>query len=315
LARSIDSWMDSLTPRNLDIISSGKENFLVSVAIEPSRCLAELEALIEEPYRVSTQDCKNFEMSFIDHTSSAECLVLSFGAGGTLDQVAQEIGIRRGAIQSEMAQAIVQPFDKGNGTIVNTPYMVMGNFNQTYQIETSAVLSLVLQFCLLATLLGGLLVLRYDAESLVLGPLRSMLKIVARYAKNPLASERSGNGDGSGEGSDSGSEPSEWDEKDVESELDQFGNYETEQLIRAVSIITELLRLCWGVAGADIISTNLASREGALAEVFNPTVPGKSVYALFAFAAIKGYDHALKCLGGDVVILINDVAAGKSLLM
>jgi hypothetical protein len=33
------------------------------------------------------------------------------------------------------------------------------------------------------------------------------------------------------------------------------------------------------------------------------------VYALFAFAAINGYDHALKCLGGDVVILINDVAA------
>jgi hypothetical protein len=64
-----------------------------------------------------------------------------------------------------------------------------------------------------------------------------------------------------------------------------------------------------GVAGADIISTNLASREGALAEVFNPTVPGKSVYALFAFAAINGFDHALKCLGGDVMILINDVAA------
>ena len=35
------------------------------------------------------------------------------------------------------------------------------------------------------------------------------------------------------------------------------------------------------------------------------------MYALFAFAAIKGYDHALKCLGGDVVILINDVAAGE----
>ena len=60
-----------------------------------------------------------------------------------------------------------------------------------------------------------------------------------------------------------------------------------------------------GVAGADIISTNLSSREGALAEVFNPTVPGKSVYALFAFAAINGFDHALKCLGGDVMILIK----------
>jgi Adenylate and Guanylate cyclase catalytic domain len=50
------------------------------------------------------------------------------------------------------------------------------------------------------------------------------------------------------------------------------------------------------------------SRDGTFAEVFNPTVPGKSVYALFAFAAIGGFDHALKCLGGDVMILINDVA-------
>lgn len=67
--------------------------------------------------------------------------------------------------------------------------------------------------------------------------------------------------------------------------------------------------LAKGVAGAGIISTNLASRETALAEVFNPTVPGKSVYALFAFAAINGFDHCLRALGGDVMILINDVAA------
>jgi hypothetical protein len=67
--------------------------------------------------------------------------------------------------------------------------------------------------------------------------------------------------------------------------------------------------LLLGVAGAGIISTNLASRENALAEVFNPTVPGKSVYALFAFAAIKGFDHCLRALEGDIMILINDVAA------
>ena len=69
-----------------------------------------------------------------------------------------------------------------------------------------------------------------------------------------------------------------------------------------------MLRKCWGVAGADIISTNLATQEGALAEVFNPTVPGKSVYALFGFAAINEFSHMVHNLGGDVMILINDVA-------
>lgn len=53
----------------------------------------------------------------------------------------------------------------------------------------------------------------------------------------------------------------------------------------------------------------MASREGALTEVFNPTVPGKSVYALFGFAAIGGFDNAVRNLGGDIMPLINDIAA------
>lgn len=178
-----------------------------------------------------------------------------------------------------------------------------------------ALSSLLLQLCLLIGVLGGLSVLRRDAEVLVLGPLRRMLKKVAQYAKNPLAQptvvptavlkrKLSGRLKKNSFESDSCSSDSEVDEDEL-----ALGSYETEQLITAVTKITDLLRKCWGVAGADIISTNLASREGALTEVFNPTVPGKSVYALFGFAAINGFDHALHSLGGDVMILINDVAA------
>jgi hypothetical protein len=91
--------------------------------------------------------------------------------------------------------------------------------------------------------LGGLAALRRDAEDLVLGPLRSMLKIVARYARNPLAktgtefgkvtkevltdSESSDSSRGSDEGGG-------------------LGDYETEQLVSAVAKITDLLRKCWG---------------------------------------------------------------------
>jgi hypothetical protein len=181
----------------------------------------------------------------------------------------------------------------------------------------SAFASLLLQVSLLFCVLGGLSVLRRDAEVLVLGPLRRMLKKVAQYAKNPLSQPkvprrtgsqrakarsrgRSG-GRSSGELSETSSDSDSHDEE-------ALGSYETEQLITAVSKITDLLRKCWGVAGADIISTNLATREGALTEVFNPTVPGKSVYALFGFACINGFDHILQCLQGEVMILINDIA-------
>lgn len=159
--------------------------------------------------------------------------------------------------------------------------------------------------------------LRRDAEVLVLGPLRRMLKIVAGYAKNPLIQPKLQRRRVAARSTQAKPLPdhSEATLSDSDDSVDggdgfenDLGNYETEQLINAVSKITDLLRKCWGVAGADIISTNLATREGALTEVFNPTVPGKSVYALFGFAAINGFDHALKNLGGDVMVLINDVA-------
>jgi hypothetical protein len=97
--------------------------------------------------------------------------------------------------------------------------------------------------------------------------------------------------------------------EDDEAAALEVGSFETEQLITAVAKITDLLRKCWGVAGADIISTNLATQEGAFTEVFNPTVPGRSVYALFGFAAIGGFDNAVRNLGGDIMPLINDIAA------
>ena len=68
---------------------------------------------------------------------------------------------------------------------------------------------------------------------------------------------------------------------DAPASKDRLGNFETEQLITAISKIADLLRKCWGVAGAGIISSNLARTSDGKTVVFNPTVPGKRVYALF----------------------------------
>ena len=114
-----------------------------------------------------------------------------------------------------------------------------------------ALASFILQFFLLGTVLGGLSVLRRDAEDLVLGPLRSMLKIVARYAKNPLSQTATSGGDNRSVISDSESEVSTSRDGDG-SEGDGFGTYETEQLITAVAKITDLLRKCWGKSKASI---------------------------------------------------------------
>ena len=86
------------------------------------------------------------------------------------------------------------------------------------------------------------------------------------------------------------------------------GNYETEQLINAFTKITSLLRKCWGVAGANIITSNLkGTTEKDI--IINPLIPGKCVHALFGFAAIKNFDHSLRSLESQIMILINIIAS------
>jgi len=157
----------------------------------------------------------------------------------------------------------------------------------------------------------GLSVMRFDAGRLVLGPLRRMLKIVAFYAKHPLSPppQKSSGTELSVRSSFQKQNEAYYYESDDESADAQLGTFETEQLINAVTKITDLLRKCWGVAGADIISSNLARQEGGLTTYFNPTVPGKAVYALFAFATIDNFQGHLHALKGDIMILINDIAA------
>lgn len=93
-----------------------------------------------------------------------------------------------------------------------------------------------------------------------------------------------------------------------EDEDNEVGNFETEQLITAVTKITDLLRKCWGVAGAGIISSNLARTQSGKTVVFNPLVPGKLVYALFGFCGIMDFAYLLHALDHAIIELINDVA-------
>ncbi|GAX12010.1 hypothetical protein FisN_8Lh104 [Fistulifera solaris] len=212
--------------------------------------------------------------------------------GVTNNYLASQIGIRTGeALDLEKRKWGMSDF---YGSIEEDEFYVRSVFNESHAVAL-AYLSLFLQlFGLLMLSLVGLTVLREDAGRLVLGPLQRMLMIVVRYAENPLSlrAQRSGQ---------------RLDEKENESK-EELGNYETEQLINAIAKIADLLRKCWGVAGAGIISSNLARTKDGKTVVFNPTVPGKSVYALFGFVAINDFSKQLRVLGDDVMKLINDVA-------
>jgi hypothetical protein len=115
-----------------------------------------------------------------------------------------------------------------------------------------------LQLFLLLAVLGGLSILRSDVEIFVLGPLRRMLKIVDRYARNPLVQTKISHHRSPGHRRHHSTHKSDDDDtvsssgtenEDDHSTEEELGSFETEQLITAVAKITDLLRKCWGVAG------------------------------------------------------------------
>ena len=169
-------------------------------------------------------------------------------------------------------------------------------YNQNPTIEMSNKFCFAMLVIVFFSGLFFLLWLQNDVNTLALHPIQRMLRIVIRYAENPLSSDIDDDNNSRKLLSTRGTA------------RDDIGDIETEQLLSAITKISGLLRKCWGVAGAGIISSNLGREKDGQVAVFNPTVPGKQVYALFGFVALSGYSELLKSLDQDVMILINDIA-------
>ncbi|GMH86077.1 hypothetical protein TL16_g10427 [Triparma laevis f. inornata] len=126
---------------------------------------------------------------------------------------------------------------------------------------------------------ASMLMLRGDADVLVIRPLTRLLSIVKYYVRNPLApalkrkkkkSERR--------------EIVWWKfwrrcrRRRFEDE-DDDETFETEALVEAIGKIAAMLKKCWGVAGAAIISESIAARECRSFQkdvgIFDPTSRGK----------------------------------------
>jgi hypothetical protein len=309
---SVEAWSTAMTSpfgRSTTIPRSEDNNGIpssrvISVSIRPPRCY--------DFFTNKTIGNLNFSVggncppwSWSQETYTGGCI---YGTAANISADTTSLSSATGPGALPLRVGSLATFES-IGTTANSTFAVSVTYNYTQEIGFAARQSFVLELVLLATIIGMLLRLRADTVNMVFGSFQSMLRIVSRYAKNPLApsgSDKSHHYQMTDRNSSIGSRSSIFT-NGTEDE-DFIRTYETEQLHTAFTKITDLLRKCWGVAGADIISSNLASIDGDY-KVFNPTVPGRNVFALFAFAAITDFDYALKNLGGDVMILINDVAS------
>ena len=121
-----------------------------------------------------------------------------------------------------------------------------------------------------------------DAQKLVLAPIESMMEMVNMVADDPLEDYDFNNNSRTGE-------------------------YETRVVQVAIQKITTLLRVGFGVAGAEIISKNMAV-EGKDSAVLNPMIPGRRIYAIFGFCDIHAFDLCTEQLEDEIMTFINSVA-------
>lgn len=294
MERAVRAWLFAM----IGVHSSVDFSYVYVMRLEilPVRC-----AFQGDNGAVTAQLCNGTDI-FQDTNMKELCHIWNItGETYNLDVAAALAGLRQDVVTREFITKNVSM----NGVL--QPFSVEVFFNQNETVRLTTFASFLLQVISLVFLLVLLSILRVDAGRLVMYPLRRMLKLVSLYSKNPLAPPPKR---GLGQKKEAAL-ASEFDsESDASSDPenedgDQLGSFETEQLINAVTKITDLLRKCWGVAGANIISSNLDRKE----EGINPCVPGKIVYAVFAFVAISNFDQSLLALGGDIMILINDVAA------
>jgi hypothetical protein len=293
LEHAIKSWLNmAIIPQPPSELKNLDFTYVLWAQVLPVRCPFQNETGV-----ITT--CVGTDSDFMNVNPHACDIWDNYSPANPLDATpeyfAEQLNLRAGGIVTK----------RGLPSGQSAQFEALSAFNVTVIYNENPTISLAnmgLFYLLLAILILGLYflqALRGDAIRLVLDPLQRMLKIVLRYAENPLSQNVS---------KTSKAQDRIDEDSVIENDGEEIGNFETEQLINAITKIADLLRKCWGVAGAGIISSNLARTKDGKTVVFNPTVPGKRVYALFGFVAIGGFSELLRALDREIMIMINDVA-------
>ena len=164
----------------------------------------------------------------------------------------------------------------------NITYTVTATYNRKYILEEEAKAGIYLTLFIVFMLVSLSAQFTGDAQKLVLAPIESMMEMINMVADDPL------------------------EDYDF-TEVSRAGEYETRVVQVAIQKITALLRIGFGVAGAEIISTNMAV-EGESSNVLEPMIPGKRVYAIFGFCDIHAFDLCTERLEDEIMTFVNSVA-------
>jgi len=147
------------------------------------------------------------------------------------------------------------------------------------QNKLASKFSLIKTTVIVLTLSIAVILFSRDAETLVIDPIERMIKLVKKLADNPLASLYRDKEDDGAEG------------------------FETTLLETTLEKISSLLQVGFGVAGAQIIQSNMSS--GGDLDVM---IPGKKITAVFGFGIMDEFTNTCSCLEEEMCTYINTIA-------
>ena len=164
-------------------------------------------------------------------------------------------------------------------------YSVHAVFNLVPFVKEQALSGIYLTLFVIFMLVTLSMQFTGDAQKLVLAPIEAMMDMVKNVADDPL------------------------EDFDYHTQhRGESGDYETRVVQVAIQKITALLRVGFGVAGADIISANMAIRDGENSAVIEPMLPGKRMYAIFGFCGIHEFDLCTEKLEDEIMTFVNSIA-------
>lgn len=132
-----------------------------------------------------------------------------------------------------------------------------------------------------------------DANSMVIGPIESMVQKVKRISRNPLEAAQLANREAFVLHHASNKR------------VDKNSLMETTALEKIIEKIGALLAIGFGEAGSEIIIANMKKSGGDV----DPMIPGRKIECIFGFCDIRNFTDATEVLQGDVMMFANDIAS------
>ncbi|GMH51198.1 hypothetical protein TrRE_jg11895 [Triparma retinervis] len=155
-------------------------------------------------------------------------------------------------------------------------------FSTKLATQEGAQLQILLTLFVIVVLISMAVAFENDAQQLVLSPIEQMMEMISMVADDPL-------------------------EEFEFADMGGTGEYELKVVALAIQKITSLLRIGFGVAGAEIISKNMSVEHGQ-GQGLDPMIPGKRMYAIFGFCDIHEFDMCTEVLEDEIMTFVNSVA-------